>query len=116
MIKLRTGYDRNYTVRLPEGKTKIDTSKPVGAALTGTIIRTLKNCVDMEDIGNALTLYSSLETVDNSSQKQVVIGHEESYVLVNGAQTTTVTDSNAMNGLLANGWTLKETITKEILG
>lgn len=115
-VRLKAGWDRMTTVRLPEGKTNVDSAKPLGAALTGTMIRVLKDCNTMDDIGNAMTLYNSVNTVNSNDQKQVVIGHEESYVLVNGTETTTVTDSNAMNGLLANGWTLKETISKEILG
>ena len=116
MVRLNQGREWNKNVRLPEGKTKIDISTPAGAAMAGTIIKVLKNCTDVEDIGNAMTLYNSIETTNSADNKPCVIGYDESYELTDGQNTTIVSDASAMNGLLANGWKLVKTHQKEIYG
>ena len=92
-VRLKAGWDRTSTVRLPEGKTNIDIATP---------------------LGNALTLFNSVTTSDSSTQGRVLIGREEKYILSNGKKTVEVADAKAMDSLLSNGWTLQDTKTEDI--
>ena len=106
-VKLNSGWERTSRVRLPEGKTKLDSTKPLQAAVTGSLIRIAQNATDMEEVGNLLTLCGSVETIDGNKQNaSVKIGTEESYEVTDGKTTQTVSDSNAFNSLLSNGWKL----------
>ena len=113
-VRLKAGWDRPSTVRLPEGKTNIDIATPLGSAMAGNMIRVLKSANTMEDVGNALTLFNSVTTSDSSQQGRVLIGREEKYILSNGKKTVEVADAKAMDSLLSNGWTLQDTKTEDI--
>ena len=70
-VNLYSGYESTKRVRLPEGKTTIDTKSPLGAAVMAALIRA-NNTGNFENVGNALALNDAVGTVGNNSDPIVV--------------------------------------------
>ena len=68
---LYQGYESTKRVRLPEGKTSIDTKNPLGAAVMAALIRA-NNTGNFENVGNALALNDAVTTVGNNTDPIVV--------------------------------------------
>ena len=114
--KLSTGWDRTSRIKLPDGQTKLDTTNPLGAAITGSLIRIAQSSTDMEDVGNLLTLSTGVDITDGSKTKPVKIGVEETYEVSDGQNTQMISDTNAFNTMIGSGWKLVKVHKQDIMG
>ena len=76
---LYQGYESTKRVRLPEGKTSIDTKNPLGAAVMAALIRA-NSTGNYENVGNALALNDAVTTV-GTNEDPIVIDTKEVSVL-----------------------------------
>ena len=114
--KLSAGWERTQRIKLPDSTTKLDTTNPLGAAITGSLIRIAQNSTDMEDVGNLLHLSSGVDISDGSKTKPVKIGTEETYEVSDGTNTQMISDTNAFNTMIGSGWKLVKVHKQDIMG
>ncbi len=84
--RVMSGYSRTNRIRLPEDKVLVDKTSILGASTLATLLKANRTG-DFSNVGNALTLYSTVtEVSSDSGSVDKFITHEQTF--------TTLTDAN----------------------
>ena len=110
---LYQGYESTKRVRLPEGKTSIDTKNPLGAAVMAALIRA-NSTGNFENVGNALALNAAV-TTQGSNSDPVIVDTKEVTVLKDDAGIEhELTNPKTIEVYCANGCKIIATKTVEV--
>ena len=94
-VNLYSGYESIKRVKLPEGKTNIDVSTPLGASTMAALIRA-NNSGNFENIGNTLALNEAVTAQGNNEQ-----------VIVDTKEVTVLKDAEGVEHELTNPKTIE---------
>ena len=113
-IKIRTANDWDKTIRMPEVKSVLDVTNPIGAAVAGAVIRDTGNGT-MENMANYQAVNESFTV--RAEQGPVVVGQKTITVLTdkNGTAEHRLESPEMVKVYLTQGFTIKETIVENIM-
>ena len=110
---LYQGYESTKRVRLPEGKTSIDTKNPLGAATMAALIRA-NNTGNFDNVGNALALNDAVTTVGTNSDPIIVDTKEVSVLKDADGVEHELTNPKTIEVYCANGCKIVATKIVEV--
>ena len=110
---LYSGYEQTKRVRLPEGKTSIDTKSPLGAAVMAALIRA-NNTGNFENVGNALALNDAVTTVGTNADPIVVDTQEVSVLIDKDGIKHELTNPRTIEVYCKQGCKIVETKIREV--
>ena len=106
------GWSRPNKIRLNEDNTKLNTSDPIQGMATGAVIRILKTCNTVDDIGNVASIAAHFQTYDgNAQQTPQTVGEKEVYHVEKGGKKTTVSSPESLKILTDQGWIVTDVET-----
>ena len=82
--RVMSGYSRTNRIRLPEDKINVDKSSVLGASTFATLLKANRTG-DFSNVGNALTLYSSVTETDNSGAVDKFVSSEQTITILTDA-------------------------------
>ena len=115
MDKIMTGYSRTNRIRLPEDQTSIDTGTVLGASTMNALLKANRTG-DYTNVGNVLTVYSSVRMLDNQDNSDVFVVRTETVTVVSDKSGDHhLTDPKMVSTYTSNGFKITKTITKQHL-
>ena len=113
--KVMSGYSRTNRIRLPEDTVSVDTSTPLGASTMSTLLKANRTG-DFSDVGNSLTLYSSVKHLQCSVDDDKFVADERNVTVLtdaNGGEHR-LTDAAMVETYTNKGMTIAKTEVKKI--
>ena len=110
---LYQGYESTKRVRLPEGKTSIDTKNPLGAATMAALIRA-NNTGNFDNVGNTLALNDAVTTVGTNSDPIVIDTKEVTVLVDKDGIKHELTNPKTISVYCSQGCKIVETKTVEV--
>ena len=108
--RVMSGFSRTNRIRLPEDTISIDSTTPLGASTMNTIMKANKTG-DYSNVGNALTVYSSVKQQD--LKDDVFVTRTETITTVSDkAGSHNLTDSAMVKTYCDQGFKITKTIQR----
>ncbi len=111
--RVMSGYSRTNRIRLPEDQVSIDTSSVLGASTYSAILKANRTG-DYANIGNLLTVYSSVKETDGSTATEDRFVRTSKTVTVLTDATGgehRLTDAAMVTAYMDKGMTVSKTVT-----
>ena len=110
--RVMSGYSRTNRIRLPEDKINVDKSSVLGASTFATLLKANRTG-DFSNVGNALTLYSSVTETDNSGAVDKFVSSEQTITILTDATggEHRLSDAAMVEVYIKQGMTLAKTET-----
>ena len=111
--RVMSGYSRTNRIRLPEDQVSIDTSSVLGASTYSAILKANRTG-DYANIGNLLTVYSSVKETDGSTATEDRFVRTSKTVTVLTDATGgehRLTDAGMVTAYMDKGMTVSKTVT-----